>query len=170
MRDVKFRGKRVDNNKWVYGYYEKKWIRTIKSDGRYEHYIVNQIEDENGQIWNETFQVIPETVCQFVGLLDKNKKEIYEFDIVKKQGTKGTIPAFSTKTIIACVVYHRGAFRLKKYWVKEPYQSNEYILDYDRDYGESKTSSKFRSNPKSFEVIGNIFENPEMLKEKTNVE
>ena len=81
MRKHQYRGQRVDTKEWVYGYYVKKWIQTLKKDGRYEHYIVNQMVDENEHIWNETFQVIPETVGEFTGRKDINGIGAYEGDI-----------------------------------------------------------------------------------------
>jgi uncharacterized phage protein (TIGR01671 family) len=65
MREIKFRGKRVDNGEWVYGYY-------VHSNKDLIH------EGDYGNIW----VVIQETVGQFTGLKDENDKEIYEGDIV----------------------------------------------------------------------------------------
>jgi uncharacterized phage protein (TIGR01671 family) len=70
MREIKFRGIRVDNGEWAYGYY---WQR---ADGKhYIHSIDRSVDYED-------IQVIPETVGQSTGLKDKTGKEIFEGDIV----------------------------------------------------------------------------------------
>lgn len=68
MREILFRGKRVDDGKWVYGYcYELEKDRMmISSCIRCEAYAVN-----------------PETIGQFTRLTDKNGKKIFEGDVVK---------------------------------------------------------------------------------------
>ena len=133
MREILFRGKRIDNGEWVEGYYMYRGEECIKISTDV-HYIVTH--DLYGFSWHE---VIPETVGQFTGLPDKNGNRIFEGDIVKTD-------KFS-----------------------EP--NKQYIIKYDLQFGAFIGQDRyncyfvtFDGDSDEFEVIGNIHDNPELLK------
>ena len=85
MREIKFRGKRVDNGEWVYGdliQYESGEVSIFsKKLSKYGYEATEMYKRD---------RIIPETVGQYTGLTDKNGfTKIFEGDIIRLDGTIG---------------------------------------------------------------------------------
>lgn len=135
MREILFRGKRKGNGKWVYGYLY------VRKDGEYEisHY------DEEFDFERFTYDVFPETVEQYTGIVDDNGEKIFDGDILKVVNSK------YKKTYITRVHIYFNTLCVNAYGKNYEYVpigfANE--LWNDESY--------------KVEIIGNIYDNPELL-------
>lgn len=151
MREIKFRGLRTDGE-WAFGCF----VNAFPSTPR----IVSE---------NNSYPVKPETVGQFTGLTDKNGKEIYEGDIVRCN-------EFENKNMLDMTMEEREVFSFEdlKGKLRETYISAIRFEEggFEVDCHENCTAGlgfffgdQRHSSPMStIEVIGNINENPELLK------
>lgn len=142
MREILFRGKRIDNGEWVYGYLVHRSKHWREPDDRY--FIIFDGEFQYDVYDGE--EVDPDTVGQYTGLTDRKGHRIFEGDIVNHVGAHFPI---------RCLVkYGAGEFShgYHKYmgWVMEDIEDEEW--------------DKFNCNDvDGFEIIGNMFDNPELL-------
>ena len=133
-RTIKFRGKSLYNDEWVYGY-------LLERNDRTEIYNVNP---DGSLFWANVY---PQTVGQFTGLCDRNGREIYEGDVIKSMYNdiyhviryNDLIAAFSAVLI------------------------NQYMYDNDGLRTECHITEAWIGDCTKV-VVGNIYDNPELLK------
>lgn len=127
MREILFKGK-TEGGRWIEGdliHYESGEVAIFEKFSKYGY--------EATEICRRT-EVLPETVCQFTGLYDKNGNKIWENDIVE---------------VVVC--NEKGDIQLFKG-----------IIPIMTDY----ITLANISVANEIEVIGNIFDNPELIGER----
>ena len=147
MREILFKAKRIDNGKWVEGYYQKMSETTYCFKEDYERKPVSEhhyILQERMTDWGLPNQIVQieidsETLCQFTGLCDKNGKKVWENDILMAHLDE-SYPEDATYETVEWNVAG---------WVTHETDSTDrqYLDEFDLEH---------------YEAIGNIFDNPEL--------
>lgn len=138
MREILFRGKRLDNGEWVEGI-------AFPHDGA-QCSILYQHPADGSLAGTE---VDPATVGQLTGLTDKNGKKIFEGDVVleKHTGYKAVVEWQSDTCRFLAIIANRRSERSPHF----------FYVDKGSDRGSQMSSN---------EIIGNIHDNPELMEDK----
>lgn len=131
MRVLKFRA--WDKERKQMRYQDKEFFYV----GLYRGLNGNEFYKDCGGGIDNFFTPIQGEIMQYIGIKDKNGKEIYESDIVKMQ---------------SCGIGKIIWFKLGFYWIQKPYNENEFM-----------SGPQEFDNIENLKVLGNIFENPELL-------
>ena len=144
MREILFRGKRVDNGEWIEGFFAKSGDKTfilIASDIAFGYVTMKE--------------VLSETIGQYTGLTDKNGKKIFKGDILQgyQYLSEGHFNYYAE------VVYFENCPAFGLYTFKNP--------NLDTVNGIFSGNTEFMEDweSKNWEIIGNIHDNPEMLED-----
>lgn len=136
MREILFRGKDSITKRWVYGALVQQQDDPLREKAFIISYSNYQFGDFSEAVMHE---VDPETVGQYAGFVDKNSKKIFEGDIVS--------------------IYNSKAFLFAVAW-----NDNHYILKCTTN-GVSDNIFNVIESPEDVEVFGNIYDNPELIKD-----
>jgi len=148
-KEIKFKGKRVDNDEWVFGYFF-----TVDIDDKNRFFIIpfSSYCGKEVTIGELQVEIKKETLCQFTNKNDNNGNNIFDGDIVTYDGTPYLVNALKATGVI---VNHKGSWALK---YKASYKTSD-----GRDYYNYYQFSCEDFFDRKSIIIGNIFDNPNLL-------
>lgn len=151
MRELLYRGKRIDNGEWVYGYVAR--FRNVRNQ---VYTAIIQICDDETKECNiqDLVPVLDETICEYTGLTDKNGNKIFEGDIIKVVTEDTHEERFIEVGIGEFTDDGSGDLFIGAY------------LKYDGFTVSAGQIKECGSN--GVEIIGNIYDNPELLTNKND--
>ncbi len=141
-REIKFRGKYIYTEEWIYGN-----LVNIEEDRYAVLPVINSMRGETIAM----YEVNPETVGQFTGLHDKNGKEIYEGDLIKA-------PSGLVYTVIFGTWVHDEKKEFPK--IIDKYEHTGWCISLDGNTPCELLDSEVYSGV----ITGNVHDNPSLLK------
>ena len=148
MRDILFKAKQIDTGEWVEGdliHYESGEVAILEQPFSKYGYEATEISGRT--------MVDPNTICQYTGLTDKNGNKIWENDVVRYQ--------FDTDD---CIFPNKDTKkRVGKIFFSDFRASFSVAMGRNGSKGINNDLFKYVQNGNRVEVIGNIFDNPELL-------
>ena len=153
-----YRGKIKDNDEWVEGYL----VKTRHYPSNDTHYFIIGIDSNwcDYEGYDLEYDVIPETVGEYTGLTDKNGKKIFEGDIVKCSDVDHCYYTEEKTEFWGVIKFEEGAFGIA---TKETLMIS---LDNwcENDNFVSLWELEWNEYIDNVEIVGNIHDNPELLK------
>jgi len=123
MRDIKFRGKNIITNKWVYGHYMEQPNDFEEEGGYLKPTGIGSFISDCNLLGRDLFAVDSETIGQYTGLKDNNGKEIYESDILRTTEENGIDTFIDTFKIVWDI--EKGGFMIEYLNCDEYYNLEE---------------------------------------------
>lgn len=169
------RAKRKDNGQWIDGYYVILHKTTVCCGEEPADNAVHKIVFEHMTDWNLpndwlSVDVDPRTVCQFTGLRDNNGRMIFEGDIVltQKRSDRPYSSRRKEKRLLGVVKWVIGSGdtfydTVLKQWNKRRDYAACWCVDILNKEDESTYRCSSWGDFFDCEVIGNIYDNPEVL-------
>lgn len=163
-REIWFRGKSSATKEWVYGYFYKK--KFYRSDAALSSYISIPHPGLN-KLPSDHFLVIPETVGQFTGLFDGTKWEQLTKEEQSEWRKKHTIDEWNGRMIFEGDILEFSDRLAVVTWHEFCACWDCTFLKYINGMGSITNDRKANKWHENAIVIGNIYDNPELLKEGT---
>lgn len=159
MREILFRAKRIDNGEWVSGYYVYDYAHNAHFIFKNQLVCPNCINDRRIDYSVCDYEIDPDTLCQYTGLKDKNGNRIWENDIVSCEHEKYP----EDNTLEAYPLFPEPIKYTRNYAVEFINTGSRYGYRLRNKSIHFMLTENVIQNHK-IEVVGNIFDNPELLK------
>ncbi len=167
MREILFRGRTVseseymDDGEWITGFY-------TCFNGEEHRIYTGYSETDCGDHYPDWFNVIPETVEQYTGLTDKHGKKIFEGDIVQYQN----LMDFDIQSVVKFGEYlqdgsngeYNGTKCIGFYVEVDNFTCPDWCDNQPEYFNEYWKYQNILEVARECEIIGNIHDNPELLK------